>query len=236
MSSMHYLALLFADTDASANVGGGAMNDRYRTFQEFAGDAIAWGAALHSPKEAVTVRHPGGEPLITDGPFTEANEVVNGAYVLTADDLDSALEIARRIPAAEDCAVELWPTVMWYAKPDDTTANHWVALLRNPGGGVPQGTPEWDAGAAEHGKFGEAAGEAIRGGAALHPASAATTVRSRDGELLLSDGPYAETNEIVNGLYLLAASSPAEAGELAAQIPVGDDGVVELRRVVVFEA
>lgn len=233
---MHYLALLFADTDASANPGGGGpMNDRYRKFQAFAGAAIAWGAALHSPKEAVTVRHTGGEPLITDGPFTEANEVVNGAYVISADDLDSALEVARRIPAAEDCAVELWPMVGWYAK-DSTTANRWVALMRNPGGGVAEGTPEWDAGAAEHGKFGQAVGEAIRGGGALHPASAATTVRSRGGELLLSDGPYAETNEIVNGLYLLAASSQAEAGDLAAQIPVGDDGVVELRRVVVFEA
>lgn len=234
---MHYLALLFADTDAAANPGGGGpMNDRYRNFQAFAGDAIAWGAALHSPKEAVTVRHAGGEPLITDGPFTEANEVVNGAYVFTADDLDTALELARRIPAAEDCAVELWPMVGWYTKPGGSTADRWVALMRNPGGGVAEGTPEWDAGAAEHQRFGQAAGSAICGGGALHPASAATTVRSRDGEMLLSDGPYAETNEIVNGLYLLAADGPAEAGELAAQIPVGDDGLVELRRVVVFEA
>lgn len=227
---MHYMALLFADAYAET----GPMSDRYRKFQQWAGDAVVWGAALHSPKEAVTVRYEGGEPLVTDGPFTEANEITNGVYVFTADDLDGALEIARRIPAAEDCAVEVWPMVQWFAVLEDTQAERWVALLRNPGGGIPSGTPEWDAGTALHQKFADAAGEAIRAGGALHPANAATTVRSRDGEMLLSDGPFAETNEIAIGLYLLAASGSQEASELAVQIPVGDDGVVELRRVVDF--
>lgn len=226
---MHYLALLFQDKDAVV----GPQIERYRAFQAWAGDAITWGAALHPHTEAVTVRHTGGEPILTDGPFTEATEVVGGLYVLEAENLDSALEVARRIPAAEQVAVELWPMVEWRHAGGESDANHWIALLRNPGGGVPFGSPEWDAGAAEHEKFGATVGEAIRGGGALHPVSTATTVRSREGELLLSDGPYAETHEIVNGLYLLAAGDRDEAAKIAAQIPVGD-GSVELRKVVDF--
>lgn len=49
---------------------------------------------------------------------------------------------------------------------------------------------------AEHERFGAEAGDAILGGGALHPASTATTVRVRDAEVLLTDGPYAETAEV----------------------------------------
>lgn len=229
---MHYLALLMSTEETEADTADfEAELKRYEEFETFAGDAMAWGAALHTTADAATVRQADGKPLITDGPFAEVNEVVGGVYVFQADDLDAALELARRIPAAEDGAVELWPMVEWQMAPDDGYVDRWLALLRNPGGGVAHGTPEWDAGAAEHGKFAESAGDAVRGGGALHPVGTATTVRSRDGEMLLSDGPYAETNEIVNGLYVLAASSPQQAGEIAARIPI-DDGCVELRQLV----
>jgi hypothetical protein len=49
---------------------------------------------------ATTVRVADGEALITDGPFADTKEVFGGFYLLEADDLDGALEIAARIPAA----------------------------------------------------------------------------------------------------------------------------------------
>jgi hypothetical protein len=66
------------------------------------------------------------------------------------------------------------------------------------------------------------------GGAALHEAATATTVRVRDGEVLLTDGPYAEGAEIATGFYLLAAADRDEAVKLAAMIPAS---AVQLRQL-----
>ena len=90
---------------------------------------------------------------------------------------------------------------------------------------------------AEYGTFGEVHGEAIRGGAALHPTSTATTVRvkgARGGDVLLSDGPYAETKEALTGFYLLEAADLDEAVRIAADIPGAWNGAVEVRPVVDF--
>lgn len=59
--------------------------------------------------------------------------------------------------------------------------------------------------AARHTDLHAAAGDHIIGGAALHDRSTATTVRVRDGEVLITDGPYVEGAEIATGVYLLAA-------------------------------
>ena len=53
------------------------------------------------------------QPLITDGPFADTKEVFGGFYLFEADDLDSALEIAKRVPAARTGgAVEIRPIAM----------------------------------------------------------------------------------------------------------------------------
>ncbi len=67
-------------------------------------------------------------------------------------------------------------------------------------------------------RFGESAGERIGGGAALHPTATATTLRLRDGERLLTDGPFAETREQLGGFYLLEAGSLDEALEVASRL------------------
>ena len=60
---------------------------------------------------------------------------------------------------------------------------------------------------ARHGEFGAAAGEHVKSGAALHRPSTATTVRVRDGEVVITDGPYVEGAEVANGFYLLGAAT-----------------------------
>ena len=64
--------------------------------------AGAWvfSGRLHEPDTATVVRRAGGEVLTTDGPFAESKDVFGGFYLLEAADLDAALEIAARIPAA----------------------------------------------------------------------------------------------------------------------------------------
>lgn len=86
-------------------------------------------------------------------------------------------------------------------------------------------------------KFGEIHAAAIRGGAALHQTSTATTVRvsgARGGDVVLSDGPYAETKEALTGFYLIEAADLDEAVRIAADIPAAWDGAVEVRPVLEF--
>src|SRR5689334_861681 len=89
-----------------------------------------------------------------------------------------------------------------------------------------------------YGAFGEeaqAAG-ALLGGEGLQPTATATTVRVRDGETLLTDGPFAETREQLGGYYLLECADLDEANRWAAKIPDAAVGAVEVRPVMDYEA
>jgi len=77
----------------------------YMAFGEHAGGAIAGGAALLGPETATTIQvtgGPDGEVVLTDGPYAETKEFLGGFYILDAEDLDAAVALARRIPAAFD--------------------------------------------------------------------------------------------------------------------------------------
>ena len=70
------------------------------------------GAQLQPTATATTVRVRNGEALTTDGPFTETKEALGGFFLFEADDLDAALDMAARIPAARmGGAVEVRPLV-----------------------------------------------------------------------------------------------------------------------------
>ena len=89
----------------------------------------------------------------------------------------------------------------------------------------------------EYGRFSEDHGSSIRGGEALYPTSTATTVRvrgARGGDVVTTDGPYAETKEAFTGFYLLEAADLDEAIRIAADLPAAWDGAVELRPVISF--
>ena len=88
---------------------------------------------------------------------------------------------------------------------------------------------------AAYGAFGEEAAGVILGGEGLEPSSSATTVRVRNGERVLSDGPFAETKEQLGGFYLLECDSLDEAIGWAAKIPGAATGSVEVRPVMNYE-
>ena len=75
----------------------------------------------------------------------------------------------------------------------------------------------------------------IAAGEGLEPTSSATTVRVRDGERMLTDGPFAETKEQLGGFYLLECGSLDEAIEWAGKIPGASEGSVEVRPVMNYE-
>ena len=205
----------------------------YERFNELAEHAILDGHALEPTTKAMTVRfQPDGSALVTDGPYTEATEVAGGLYVLRTEDLDEVIELARHIPAARKGCIEIRPMVEFW-QPDTTLpeGNHrYLALLRGEEDDAEQpGTPAWDAGVAEHASFEQRHGPSLLSGAALHPSSMATTLRVRDEQPIVTDGPFAESAEVIGGYYLLHASSRAEAAAIAQDIPLGPNGFVELR-------
>ncbi len=72
------------------------------------------GNQLQPPDTATTVRVQDGKTLTTDGPFVETKEALDGYFILEADDLDTAIEVAARVPAASmGGAIEVRPIVEW---------------------------------------------------------------------------------------------------------------------------
>jgi hypothetical protein len=82
---------------------------------------------------------------------------------------------------------------------------------------------------AKHRAFAAVAAARLISGAELAPTRASTTVRLRDGQTVVTDGPFAETKEVVGGFYLLDCSSLEEAADLASQLAEASTGAIELR-------
>jgi hypothetical protein len=84
----------------------------YQALNETPG--VTAGQGLDDPETATTVRVRDGETLITDGPFVETKEALNGYCTYEAEDLDAAIALAARIPAARlGGAIEVRPIKEW---------------------------------------------------------------------------------------------------------------------------
>jgi hypothetical protein len=84
----------------------------------------------------------------------------------------------------------------------------------------------------EFGKLRQEIAEQYVGGAQLRPTSATTSVRTRNGKRLVTDGPFAETREQIGGFWLIDVMDLDAAIAIAARIPSGPTGVVEIRPLV----
>jgi hypothetical protein len=82
-------------------------------------------------------------------------------------------------------------------------------------------------------EFGEEMGKrgVLQGGERLRPISDATTVQLRNGEVLTSDGPFAETKEQIGGYYVVDCKDLDEAIEVASKIPAAKVGSIEVRPI-----
>jgi hypothetical protein len=111
-----------------------------------------------------------------------------------------------------------------------------VLLTFRPGEGPQEGTPEFDAEMAVWGRINDELREAgvVLGGSGLH-IDTATTVRKRDGELTVTDGPYAETKETLFSFYMLDVEDLDAAIAWAAKMPAAEYGSVDIRPMVGLE-
>ena len=84
----------------------------YKALNETPG--LTPGVQMQPPETATTVRVHDGKTLTTDGPFVEIKEAIGGYFFFEADDLDAAIDVASRVPAASrGGAVEVRPLVEW---------------------------------------------------------------------------------------------------------------------------
>ncbi len=89
-----------------------AIYAAYKALNETPG--VSPGQQLGAPETATTVRVQDGKTLTTDGPFAEIKEAIGGYFLFEADDLDAAIEVAARVPAARlGGAIEVRPIVEW---------------------------------------------------------------------------------------------------------------------------
>ena len=118
---MKYMLLIYQGTtplpgtpewDALPQEEQGAVYAAYQALNETPG--VTPGNGMESPETATTVRVQDGRTLTTDGPFAEIKEAIGGYCVLEADDLDAAIEVAAKIPAASmGGGIEVRPIKEW---------------------------------------------------------------------------------------------------------------------------
>ena len=206
--------------------------------------AVVDGSELAPTSTATTVRVRDGETLVTDGPFAETKEALGGYYLFECESLDEALDLAARIPAAEHGAVEVRPVPRRRggragARVRRRSWHEVRAAAQQRAGGPRALGADVRGGGADGARGGDPEVErALRGADGRRPLARrpgarrpgdAKTVRVRDGERLVTDGPYAETKEQIGGFFLIEAEDLDQAIAIAAKIPVAERASVEIR-------
>jgi hypothetical protein len=196
---------------------------------------------LQSVTTAATLRVRDGRILVTDGPFAETTEQLGGYYILELADLDEAIAVACKLPPVTKGTVEIRPLRALDGLPpprplpagggDDPVSPFMLlcyddeAAWREAGpDALPQAMAEAEALARELSDAGR-----YVSASPLHSAETATCVRVRDGKRSITDGPFAETHEVLGGYYVILAGTRDEAFRVAARHPGARMGAVEVR-------
>jgi hypothetical protein len=245
---MRYLLIIAGDEsrfDGVSDEQRAAQLQRWTDYSQALAEAGAFvsGEGLQTSTTATTLRKQGGERLLTDGPFAETKEQIGGFYVVDCKDIDAAVDWATRMPSFGGSTCEVRP-VMDYGEGNEPVwraggrGRKYVLLLWGDESSWEDWTPEqtqqemerW----AKYDAEASAAG-VLLGGEGLEPTAKARTVRVRDGERLVTDGPFAETKEQIGGFYLLDCQDLDGAIEWAARVPMPDDEPLEIRPVMDYE-
>jgi hypothetical protein len=128
---MRYMLLIYTQEEAvgqmSAEEHARIQAGHRAVMTETASRGILQGAEPLMPTStATTVRHRGGKPVVTDGPFAETKEQLAGYYILDCENLDEAIDWASRIPTecgGREGSVEIRPFRFFSAEGGATTAD-----------------------------------------------------------------------------------------------------------------
>ncbi len=243
---MKYMLLIYSPEDAwTADEWKECVGKSLEVCQEIASKGQLLSAApLHPVRTGKTIRVRNGQAMITTGPFAETTEQLGGYYLIDVENLDDAIAIASRLPPAKKGTVEIRPLYKLEGLPAEKLAfvgpdlgaklSKFMFLCYDD-------EEAWDrAGKESHES---AMQEAValthhldaRGmyvsASPLHPSAIATSVRVRNERRIVTDGPFAETREVLGGYYIVLARDQEEAMEFAAQHSGARLGAVEVRQV-----
>jgi hypothetical protein len=182
------------------------------------------------------VRSRDDETLVTDGPYAEVKEALGGFFVFECDSMDDALDWAARIPGAEHGAIEVGRSTSiprrCSCEVRDAHLRRRLALGRPLPTRRGRAARRRDA-AVDLALRGAPQGRSDRVGEGARRTKHAKVVRVRDGERLVTDGPYVETKEILGGVFLIDLPDLDEAIRLASLIPAAKDtGSIEIRPIL----
>lgn len=247
---MNYLLFICSDGVATPEKAAAMRTEVPRWVQEMdACGARRLGSELEHPSSAVTVRVRDGETIVSDGPFAETKEFVAGFDVIDCSNLDDAIAVAARHPVSWFNCTEVRPFAEGPMGSDipsspctsagevptgtalgDPPAAGQRYLLLMCVDGIPA-TDEVEASIVRDGDNWLAEATQVYGHGLQH-ADTATTVRVRDGETLISDGPFVEAKEFIGGFAIVDCASREEAIELAAGHPLARYHMIEVRPFV----
>jgi hypothetical protein len=231
-------ALIYA-IDESVHLDQAEEAKVQATLAQWLDETIGRGVNLHGHRlrpttAATTLKVRNGELLVTDGPFAETKEQVVGYDLIECGNLDEALDWASRHPAAILGAAEVRalqsdqpPAPLPVPKEGKTRYMMLVCLGEDFAMG-PQDAAEM--GPTTDTWVKEMDGKGLRlFGSQLEGPDQAKTVRRKGDEVLVTDGPFAETKEQIVGFDILECDDLDEALEVAAAHPMARFGMLEVR-------
>jgi hypothetical protein len=226
---MQYLMLVCSDGISTPEINATMEEHTPAWVEEMdSSGARLLGNGLLGPDAAKTVRVRDGQTLVSDGPFAETKEFIAGFDIIEVENLDEAIQVAAKHPVSWYFAIELRPFTPGLEVPKQWAYEDLRYLLMMFDGDGD--APEVEAKVADtRDDWRGQAGAALVVAHGLEHRDNATTVRVRDGQVLLSDGPFAETKEFLAGIAVLNTPSEQEAIELAAKFPLARFHMVEVR-------
>ena len=197
--------------------------------------ALRSGAPLRPDAEGLRVCLKQGAAQVLDGPFAESKEVVSGYMLLEVPSFADALQLAKRCPAARVGPVEVREAMADREADPPSAGQRWVLLFLegpsaegDPDGAKYEAMVRWTDALRREKKYVECAG--------LPKSHPGARVELRGGKTAVSDGPFAESKEMVGGYALIEAKSRDEAVAIAKLCPHASWGDVEIREVIVVPA
>jgi hypothetical protein len=223
------------------------------------------GGRLQPSSQGARVRYANGKFTVTDGPFAESKELIAGFCLIQAKSLDEAIEWTKRVPFQEG-EIELRPLYELFDFPVDAAEkpDGWrekeeqlraAPPARKPGTirylGIVKADKDTEAGVLPDEKALATMGAFLEGGVkagvllsgeGLQPSSKGARVRFSGNKRLVTDGPFAETKELVAGYAILQFTSKAEAIEwtkrfvqVDAPLRLGGESECEIRPCFEFD-
>lgn len=235
---MRFMCLLYDQEPSEETPEDPGIFEAYGTFDEelAAHGAYVHGEALDLSHAARSLRKTVDGVMVTDGPFIETREQLGGFYVLECTSVEEARAWAAKIPAAASGRVEVRPMAGHERRLlDPPDKPRFMALIYGDESRfVPLGSPEQQDIVSGHQRFTAQLidNDEFVTGDGLWLSKTATTVAVRDGEVLVTEGPYAETREVLGGYYELACESLERAVEVSKTLLFNENGGIEVRPVL----